>query len=193
MKTRDQIIQTMYDVIAEKGYDNCSMGQIADIIGIKKASLYYYFKSKEEIFIEMIKLLYEDGGFDGKNDEYKIDFENITISNYKETVIEAGVVYIDSYINNIKLRKVYAEIDMQTIRIPALREYNNVSNKILMESMLKVLDYGIKINVFPKDFNREENAELLYIVFLGLDDAILYGSPIDPKKVWKTSIDKVFK
>ncbi|MEG0924997.1 MAG: TetR/AcrR family transcriptional regulator, partial [Anaerovoracaceae bacterium] len=57
--TKDKIIEAMYHLVAEKGYDKTSIGQIADSIGIKKASVYYYFKSKEDIFFQMVKIIYE--------------------------------------------------------------------------------------------------------------------------------------
>ena len=56
--TKDKILEAMYMLIAEKGYDKSSIGQIADRIGIKKASIYYYFASKEEILLELVQDLY---------------------------------------------------------------------------------------------------------------------------------------
>ncbi|MEG1069695.1 MAG: TetR/AcrR family transcriptional regulator, partial [Ruthenibacterium sp.] len=58
--TKDRLVDAMYALVAEKGYDKASIGQIAQAIGIQKASVYYYFKSKEDIFLGMVKKLYQE-------------------------------------------------------------------------------------------------------------------------------------
>ncbi|MEG0571009.1 MAG: TetR/AcrR family transcriptional regulator, partial [Oscillospiraceae bacterium] len=117
--TKQKIFETMYQLIAKKGYDKTSTAQIADIIGIKKSSIYYYFKSKEDIFLQIAIGLY-------KPDYYKrftLLSNSISAESYKENLILAGEEYIDSYFENPELRKVIAEIDIQTTRIPALMEF----------------------------------------------------------------------
>ena len=41
-------------IFFEKGYKNTSLQDIADEVGITKAAIYYYFKSKEEILYYII-------------------------------------------------------------------------------------------------------------------------------------------
>ena len=38
--TKQRILDTMCTLVAQRGYDKTSIGQIADLIGIKKASIY---------------------------------------------------------------------------------------------------------------------------------------------------------
>ena len=45
---RAQAIRCAAAVFAEKGFHGASTKDIAERIGIKQGSLYYYFKSKEE-------------------------------------------------------------------------------------------------------------------------------------------------
>jgi AcrR family transcriptional regulator len=46
---KKKIIKASYSIFDKKGYDSTSMDDIAKEVGVSKASLYSYFKSKEEI------------------------------------------------------------------------------------------------------------------------------------------------
>lgn len=49
--TRQKIIDAMYHLIAEYGYDKASLSKLCDVVGITKPSIYYYFQSKEDILL----------------------------------------------------------------------------------------------------------------------------------------------
>ncbi len=46
---RDKILEEAVRLFAEKGYEGASVQAIADAVGIKKQSLFHYFKSKAEL------------------------------------------------------------------------------------------------------------------------------------------------
>ena len=45
--TEEKIIDAATDVFVQKGMDGARMQEIADLAGINKALLHYYFRSKE--------------------------------------------------------------------------------------------------------------------------------------------------
>lgn len=47
---RDSIIHTAADIFSKFGFKKATMDDIAKSLGMGKSSLYYYFKSKEEVF-----------------------------------------------------------------------------------------------------------------------------------------------
>ena len=47
---QDRILEGALSVFKEKGLDGATMDQIATAAGFGKATLYYYFRSKEEVF-----------------------------------------------------------------------------------------------------------------------------------------------
>lgn len=55
MNTKEKILLAALDLASENGLSGVSLSQIAEKVGIKKASLYSHFSSKEEI----IGILYE--------------------------------------------------------------------------------------------------------------------------------------
>src|SRR3954453_6088057 len=57
-ETRALVRRTALPLFTEQGYEATSLRQIADELGINKASLYYYFDSKEAI----LRSLFEERG-----------------------------------------------------------------------------------------------------------------------------------
>lgn len=53
---REHILKAAASVFASKTYSGASMQDIADLVKLKKQSLYHYFASKEDIFYELIHL-----------------------------------------------------------------------------------------------------------------------------------------
>lgn len=53
MTTRERILLAARKAFAEKGHDGVSMSEIASIAGVKKALIYYYFPSKEDLYYEV--------------------------------------------------------------------------------------------------------------------------------------------
>ncbi|MDD3252763.1 MAG: TetR/AcrR family transcriptional regulator [Lachnospiraceae bacterium] len=186
--TKKRIIDTMCTLVAQRGYDKTSIGQIADVIGMKKASIYYYFKSKEEIFLNLVSELYEDEYLQNP----PLLQPDIDAHTFQKELLHFGDELIDSYYENPDIRKVYAEIDLQTTRIPALKEIAYAANERLNQFLLRCMAQGITLGIFPRDFNPTVNAELLYMLLVGIDAAILYDLPIDTKAVWHEAILKLF-
>lgn len=53
--TKEKIFIAAVDLFAEKGYDATSMREIAEAVGIKKASLYSHYKSKDDILEKIVE------------------------------------------------------------------------------------------------------------------------------------------
>lgn len=54
--TKDRILDVSIDLFAQKGFDAVTMQEIADAVGIKKASLYYHFAGKDQILQDILGL-----------------------------------------------------------------------------------------------------------------------------------------
>ena len=55
-QTKSCILAAALDEFAEKGFASIRVDEIARQAGIHKAMMYYYFSSKEELFIELFRL-----------------------------------------------------------------------------------------------------------------------------------------
>lgn len=53
LSSRERIIKAARKAFAERGHDGVSMSEIAQMASVKKALIYYYFPSKEDLFYEV--------------------------------------------------------------------------------------------------------------------------------------------
>ena len=53
--TKERIFKAAIDLFAQKGFDATSMREIAEAVGIKKASLYSHYNSKDEILEKIVR------------------------------------------------------------------------------------------------------------------------------------------
>ncbi len=51
---KTEILHKIEPLFFEKNYQNVSLKEVADIFEIKKSSLYYYFDSKENMFLDLL-------------------------------------------------------------------------------------------------------------------------------------------
>ncbi len=56
--TRARIQQVAVELFAEHGYDKTSLREIAELLDVTKAALYYHFKSKEDIVASLVEDAY---------------------------------------------------------------------------------------------------------------------------------------
>lgn len=57
MKTKEKILLCTLELAAEKGLGKVSLSQIADRVGVQKATLFSHYKSKEQIIVALYKYL----------------------------------------------------------------------------------------------------------------------------------------
>jgi AcrR family transcriptional regulator len=54
-----ELVDAAIDLFAEKGYENTSVDDIINKVGVTKGAFYYYFKSKEQVMEEFDEILVE--------------------------------------------------------------------------------------------------------------------------------------
>lgn len=52
---RERIIEEATRLFVARGYDGISMREIAEMVNVSKAGIYYYFKGKEDLFIAVLR------------------------------------------------------------------------------------------------------------------------------------------
>ena len=55
LSTKEKVFEVALDLFAQKGYDAVSMREIAEAVGIKKASLYSHFSSKDDLMEQIFR------------------------------------------------------------------------------------------------------------------------------------------
>ena len=54
-KRREDILQISHRLFAEQGYHGTTVGEICDALGVGKGVFYWYFDSKEALFLELLQ------------------------------------------------------------------------------------------------------------------------------------------
>lgn len=54
--TKERLLEAALDLFSEKGYNATSIDEIAEAVGIKGPSVYKYFKSKENLILELSEI-----------------------------------------------------------------------------------------------------------------------------------------
>ena len=57
--TKERILNVAIDLFAIRGFDAVSLREIADAAGVRKATLYYYFTTKDEILEKILEYVLE--------------------------------------------------------------------------------------------------------------------------------------
>lgn len=137
MTTKERITEEALTLFAEKGYKGTSVKNIADAVGIKDASLYNHFKSKQEIFDSIVELIMthisglsetlgmpQDDVIDGNTTSF---YEKLDLEGLKDLTGKAFVFYLtDPY-----LSKFWRIAHMEQYTNPQIYE---MFRKIFMEN-----------------------------------------------------------
>lgn len=187
LSTRDKILEAMYQLVAKEGYDKASIGKISEAVGIAKPSVYYHFKSKEDIFNAVLDEMF-----------VTVDYEKIlrqakNVEDFKNALIEVGNTVLDGYRDDSERRAVLGEMSIQATRIPSVNSHQIRLSDEAIESLEGGLSYGKEIGAFEPDFNERIVAETLQIIMSGLGTAVANHENIDCRAVWNDAVLRLFK
>lgn len=160
--TKEIILKNALSLFAKKGYDAVSVAQIADETGIKAPSLYKHFKSKEDIFKSIVKLIDE-------NESEKVKSLNMPFGN-GEIIFEgfknAKKDDIVKYATEMFLHWTKDEFSSDFRKLLMLEQYKNDEIKKLYDKYFVSGPIKFMTGIFSK-FTDEKNAGALAIEFCG--------------------------
>ncbi|KOY85827.1 hypothetical protein AD998_06395 [bacterium 336/3] len=148
------ILKAAKDCFARYGYEKTTLDDIGKIARLNKASLYYYFKNKEDIFIQVV--LSEAKDFIEKLQNSALQAESI-----EEKIVTYLIARMRYYRDVLNLHQLSVTI-VQEIQPKFDEVYQSVKNEEIayLESILK---QGIKQKVFELH-NSLQIAEVLITI-----------------------------
>ena len=106
--TRELIMATALELFSKKGYAAVSMRDISGAVGIRPSSLYYHFKSKQDIFDAVVQKA------DALTDELKGMFFK-ALGNSSEVkckhFVMAGKAFVTGYLHNDKIGPLFQMLE----------------------------------------------------------------------------------
>lgn len=154
--TKDKILKASLQCFLTVGIDQTSLNQIAEKIGIKKPSIYYHFKSKEEIIKICVDNLLDDL-------EHRIDL-SITDHTQPREQIEAIYECIIDFHSGLSLL-VYDNssytVNLSSFFQRSMLEHSSINDRIqnyyhsLQVKLILILSNGQKMGVIKNNLNKE--------------------------------------
>lgn len=132
MTTEEKILEAARQVFVRRGMYGARMQEIADEAGINKALLHYYFRSKDQLFMDVFKSVF-----------HEIFLKAGALLQSDAPIKEKIEKFIDSYMNIIAANPFVPQFIINEInRDPGI-----------VQSMMN--EVGFDPNAFPKLFNKE--------------------------------------
>ena len=164
--TKKNIISSAVKVFAEKGKFGATMDEIAKVAGVNKALLYYYFRTKDGVYVEVLTTIV------GKMKSYICNgFEKNTSNNCIDVVKSFARNHMMAFAKNSNFTKIIMEalVNEPIVLKDVLLKSNENSNLIM-------LNY-IKQSINKKEI-RNVNAEHLMTNIVGMNLIYFIGAPI---------------
>lgn len=135
--TKDQILDVALDLFSIRGYDATSISQIADAVGLRKASLYSHFASKQnilDVLVEELSKEYEQNSLMAKADWDDPRFTDTKRNRSEEEIIADIKGQIRYIIHDPKISKVRKMLVIEQFQNDKLKK---VQSKRSYEDILK--------------------------------------------------------
>jgi len=118
--TKQRIFEVALDLFAQKGFDGVSMREIAEAVGIKKASLYSHFESKDALIEQIFNypaMALETVGPEGE------DAEKMMVSMGVEGYMAMAGSVFNKWIAASGMEKVWRIICIELYHDPRIKEF----------------------------------------------------------------------
>lgn len=160
VNTKDQILDVALDLLSIRGYEATSISQIADAVGLRKASLYSHFASKQDILDTLIEELtneYNQHSIFAKADWDDPQFTKDKKGKSVETIISEIQGQIRYIIHDPKISKIRKLLTIEQFQNETLKK---IQSKLTYEDVLR---YNLgQINFLIKEgILKDENPDIM--------------------------------
>ena len=135
--TKKKIVNAALDLFTTQGFEATSVSQLADAVGIRKASMYSHFESKQDILnalMQNISEQYETNSIFSETNRDKASFSENGKAFNVDTVTKMIAGHIRYILHDPQISKARKMLTIEQIRNPLLskmqtrRNYTNVMN-----------------------------------------------------------------
>ncbi|MCH8012417.1 MAG: TetR/AcrR family transcriptional regulator [Candidatus Marinimicrobia bacterium] len=138
---KKQILDAALKLVVEKGYSNCRMDDIVQTSNLSKGSIYWYYKSKKEVFLSLINYWVNNFGVTLNH----IVEEDLSPSDQLKRLFE---FFLNIYENNPNV--FIAELEFWSLSIRD-EDFNKKIQKVyneFLELIENIIQKGVEIGEF---------------------------------------------
>ena len=164
VNTKEQILDVALDLFSIRGYEATSISQIADAVGLRKASLYSHFASKQDILDTLVDELTKE--FDQHSIFTKVDWDDPVFTEDKKgmtaeavgAMVKGQIRYIVHDPKISKVRKLFTIEQFQNEKLKSLQ------SKHSYEDILKY-NIGLMNFLIREGILRDDDSEIMAAQF----------------------------
>ncbi len=183
----NELLQAAQQLFFQKGYEQTSVNDIIEKVGIAKGTFYHYFKSKHQLLDELVER-----------------FTQVTYVKIKAVVDEEGPTALEKYHNcadevrqfkmaNKELMKMLMKVMYNDDNLRYRYKMFKRSIEVYKPEYVRIIAQGIEEGVFNVD-DPEEAAEVLFTMGQTINESIVeLVLELDQKPENLEKIDKKFK
>jgi AcrR family transcriptional regulator len=169
LTTKNRIINSAIKNFLVFGYEKTSLSLIASEVGIKKPSIYYYFKNKEELFIFSINHILDSVEQEIINSIKKVDTSKLMLESIFTCMIEfnsnLSLLIGNDYNKPINILNLF---HLARNRFSSLSERIDNYYNFLETTILNIIKIGQNNNKIRKDLDDKSLAIKIIAWFEGL-------------------------
>jgi TetR/AcrR family transcriptional regulator, cholesterol catabolism regulator len=169
LRRSDEIIDAAARVFAERGYHGTSTQAIADVLGMRQASLYYYFTSKEAA-LEAVCLRGTDGFVEAAE----------AVAKSKGAPLEKLARLIAAHLAPIETRQDYVKVFINERRYLPAASRRRLGRKT--RAIERSFEHVILAGIADGSIVRGTDARLAMLAVLGMCNAVINWRPSDQGK-----------
>lgn len=175
---KNEIIDTAAKLFAVKGYEQCSVNDILNAIGIAKGTFYHYFKSKEEVL---------DAAIEKTSEQIAGKISKVTA--------DTGLTPEEKILQAFLAARLKGEVEEALISEMHKTENALMHQKtlvsiidILTPTLTGIVEEGIEKGVFACDYPEQYMQIFLASAITLLDDGIFQVEPEKKQKIFEAMI-----
>ncbi len=157
-----KILETAFQCLSTRGYANVSMRDIADEAGVALSQLNYYYRNKEGLFTEVIKMMM-------RQYLHEIEDKLKSTANTKEKIASLVRYFSELIRKNPELLRLFIDFTAQSLWLPSFRK----QLKNLFADLSEMIEKSLAGTVMNKNL-REYSSKSVAKLVLGA----LYGTSI---------------
>ncbi|MDP7025729.1 MAG: TetR/AcrR family transcriptional regulator [Candidatus Marinimicrobia bacterium] len=138
---KSQILDAALEVVVEKGYADCRMDDIVETSGLSKGAIYWYYKSKKEVFLSLINHWVNKFGVTLNH----IVEEDLSAS---DQLHELFAFFLDIYEKKPDVLKAELEFWALASRDPDFRKKTQAVYRELLELIEAIVSKGVESGEF---------------------------------------------
>jgi len=163
-KARRRIIEAGFAVMSKKGLCDMTMDDISAYLGVSKGALYLYFKTKDDLVLEIIRTIHDDV------------VETAKVAFPSSTPLEAWTVMLDHHLTNESFgNSLYLEAIATATRNETIKESLSQKMMIWIESASRTIANQQSQGLVQQDTNPRTLAFAIVSIFLGFQNLAVAG------------------